>query len=173
VKRLIITTLVLAVISTALGARSNRQKTSIAHAFNGQGTVTANYESLIDRYFESLNETDPARRHELIKQVWNAGGTFAYPGQEVKGWVPIDRDIEAVQKKFPGAKVHRTSKIELIKNSYVRFNWDFGEPSEETLIRGVDFAVIEHGKLDLVVGFFDYQRDVTKSQASRNERFRP
>ena len=171
-KRFLIALFVVAVISMALGARLNAQQTRLIERLSRtqpeDGNQTVNYETLIDRYFESLNETGGQRRRELIKQTWTENGTFAYPGQEVKGLAAIDADVESVQKKYPGAKVRRTSKVEVIKNNYVRFNWDFAVPGGETLIRGVDFAVIAGGKLVLVVGFFDYVRDAAKKQETGN-----
>jgi len=164
-KQIFMVLCILIVISTTSGRNVNAQQTKTAEPVqtilsdNKKGAK--NYEELIDRYFESLNETDAKRRSALINQVWTETGIFAYPGQEVKGFAEIDRDVEQVQKKYPGAIVCRESKIEVVHDNYIRFTWEFGKPGEKPIITGVDFAVIVDGKLQLVVGFFDFMAETT------------
>lgn len=99
---------------------------------------------------------------ELIEEVWQKDGIFAYPGTEVQGFSAIITDVVKVQKKYPNAIVRRTSDIEIIENKYVRFNWEFGVPKAELLIKGHDFAIIADGKLKLVVGYFDFVSEKAK-----------
>jgi SnoaL-like domain len=171
-KRLLVLVSILGIISTAIVAKLNAQQSKpIEHSATvdpEEANLTAYYDGIIDRYFESLNETDAQQRRKLIEQVWTETGTFAYPFHEVKGFAAITDDIERVQKKYPGAKVRRTSEVSVIQGDYVRFNWDFAEPNKETLIRGVDFAVIRSGKLDLIAGFFDYRRDAKENKSTGN-----
>jgi len=143
-------------ISIVFGVKSNAQQTKPTER------LAVNYDELIDRYIDSLNETDGKRRRELIEQVWTKTGVFSYPQTEVKGHNAIDVDVQKVQKQYPKAKVRRVSEIETIENKYVRFKWEFGEPNGDVLINGWDFVVIVDGKLDLVVGFFDYIRNMPK-----------
>jgi hypothetical protein len=143
-------------ILTTSGVAVFAQQTKTATCSPKTRTSGQTYEELIDRYFDSLNETDGPRRRGLIKQVWTETGVFAYPGQEVKGFAEIDADVEQVQKKYPGALVCRAGKIEVVHDNYVRFNWEFGEPGAKPIITGIDFAVVTGGKLQLVVGFFDF-----------------
>jgi hypothetical protein len=123
------------------------------------GKQTSEFDQLIDRYFESLNERDAKRRGELIKQVWTEDAVqFVYPGNEDKGLAAIDATGEKVQRENPGAIIRRTSKIELVRDNYIRFNWEFGVPGRKPYVGGVDYAVIVGGKLRMVVGFFDYMK---------------
>jgi len=155
-KRTFIAIIMFAVILTALGENSFAQR-KIANQ-------TKSYEELIDKYFESLNETDAKRRRALVEQVWTESGVFVYPGQEVKGFASISSDVERVQKQYPGALVCRESRIEVVHDNYIRFTWEFGAPGKKPLITGVDFAVISpDGKLQLVVGFFDTMPNTGKN----------
>jgi len=165
-KRTFITFFMLAVISMAFGLKLHAQQTKTVERLPKAKTINSGqsiiHDKLIDRYFESLNETDEKRRRELIEQAWTENGIFVYPGSEIKGRAAISADALKVQKMYPGATVRRTSKVEVLENNYIRFNWEFGQPGGETLIKGVDFAVIADEKLQLVVGFFDFIRDTAK-----------
>ncbi|MEP6902751.1 MAG: hypothetical protein ABJA66_13450 [Actinomycetota bacterium] len=165
-KQIIIAIFIFAVILLAFSPKSNAQKTKptemLPNKFSETNSPTSKYEELIDCYLESLNETGSQRRSELIKAIWTENGIFAYPEREVKGFSEIESDVEHVQKQYPGAKVRRVSRIEIVHNNYVRFNWEFGQPGEKPIIAGVDFAVIVGEKLQLVVGFFDTVPDQRK-----------
>jgi len=136
-------------------------------AVNAQQTTakqTAEFDQLIDRYFDSLNETDGKRRMELTKQVWAENAIqYVFPDNEDKGYAEISRRSEKVQKQNPGAAIRRTSKIELVRDNYIRFNWEFGKPGSEPIVSGVDFAIVVDGKLRLVTGFFDNKQSPAKN----------
>lgn len=162
-KHIFIAIFIFTVLSLAFCTKLNAQRSKTAEPtpkkLSYPNTPTAIYDELIDCYLESLNETDSQRRRELIKQIWTENGIFAYPEQEVKGFAEIETDVERVQKQYLGAKVRRVSKIEVVRENYIRFNWEFGQPGEKPIITGVDFAVMTGGKLQLVVGFFDFAPD--------------
>ena len=110
---------------------------------------------LIDKYFESLNETEENRRRELIKQVWAEDGKFPQPFAEVNGHEAIAAKIRETQKQLPeGTLIKRTSDIELIHSNF-RLSFE-AQKDGEAFIGGVDFGVIAAGKLQLMVGFFDF-----------------
>ena len=112
-------------------------------------------EELIDRYFDSLNETDSKRRRDLTKQVWAEKGKFGTPYGEVEGQDAIDALVAGVHKKFPNSKVRRTSKIDGFGN-YLRWSFTLSEADGKPILGGVDFAIVVDGKLQLVMGFFDF-----------------
>ena len=99
---------------------------------------------------------------EIVEVVWHKDGIFAYPGTEVKGFSAINSDAFKVQKRYPKAIVKRVGDIDIIENKYIRFNWEFGVPGEEPLIKGFDFGHMVDGRLKLVVGYFDYIREKAK-----------
>jgi hypothetical protein len=57
---------------------------------------------VIDRYIAIWNETDPARRRELIAQTWSEDASYLDPLMAGDGAEGIDAMIAAVQQQFPG-----------------------------------------------------------------------
>ncbi|HEV2903844.1 MAG TPA: nuclear transport factor 2 family protein [Pyrinomonadaceae bacterium] len=114
-----------------------------------------NVEELVDRYFDSLNETDSRRRRELTKQVWAENGKFGTPYSEVEGHEAIDALVEGVQKRFPNSRVRRTSRIDGF-GDYLRWSFTLSQADGRPIIGGVDFGIVVDGKLQLVMGFFDF-----------------
>jgi hypothetical protein len=112
-------------------------------------------EELIDRYFDSLNETEAARRLDLTRRVWAEKGKFGTPYGEVEGHAAIAALVAGVQKQFPGAKVRRTSRIDGFGN-YLRWSFTLSQADGKPILGGVDFGVVADGKLQLVMGFFDF-----------------
>ncbi len=114
-----------------------------------------NIEELIDRYFDSLNETGSKRRRDLTGQVWAERGKFGTPYGEVEGHDAIVALVEGVQKRFPNSRVRRTSKIDGFGN-YLRWSFVLSQADGKPIIGGVDFGIVVDGKLQLVMGFFDF-----------------
>jgi hypothetical protein len=123
-----------------------------SHTENG-GQV--GLEALVNRYFDSLNETDAVRRRELTEQVWAERGKFGTPYGEVEGREAIANLIAGVQKRFPKSTVRRTTKIDGF-GKYWRWGFTLSEADGTPILSGIDFAMIENGKLQLVMGFFDF-----------------
>src|SRR6187455_2317558 len=115
----------------------------------------SNIEVLIDRYFDSLNESDDKRRRDLTKSVWSEKGKFGTPYGEVEGLDAIDALVAGVHRKFPNAIVRRTTKIDGF-GTYLRWGFTLSNADGTPILSGVDFAIIENGKLQLVMGFFDF-----------------
>ena len=152
----ILTTLGMTLVLAALSVTGNAQQTPVRNEKKSpNNNQTANIEELIDRYFDSLNETDATRRRELTRQVWAEKGKFGTPYGEVEGHEAIVALVAGVQQQFPGAKVRRTSKIDGFGN-YLRWSFTLSQPDGKPLLGGVDFGMIVDGKLQLVMGFFDF-----------------
>lgn len=146
----------LTVVLTAFSITGSAQKTQVPSDKPSPNTNrTADVEILIDRYFDSLNETDGKRRRDLTGQVWAEKGKFGTPYGEVEGLDAIVALVEGVQKRFPGAKVRRTSKIDGFGN-YLRWSFVLSQADGKPILGGVDFGIIVDGKLQLVMGFFDF-----------------
>lgn len=160
-KRILITLCFTAVVSIALSTTGSAQQTQ---ALNGKQSPNnsrmTNIEELIDRYFDSLNETDSKRLRELTKQVWAEKSKFGTPYGEVEGHDAIIALVEGVQKQFPNAKVRRTSKIDGFGN-YLRWSFVLSQADGKPIIGGVDFGIVVDGKLQLVMGFFDFAPNPT------------
>jgi hypothetical protein len=113
------------------------------------------HESLIDRYIETWNEADPARRRALIARTWAEGGAYLDPALESQGAEGIDGMIAAVQARFPGCRFRRTGPVDG-HHDRVRFPWTLAPEQGDPVVSGVDFAVVSADRrLASVTGFFD------------------
>ncbi len=150
-----------AVVSIALSITGSAQQTQVLNGKQSpNNNQTAKIEELIDRYFDSLNETDGKRRRDLTKQVWAEKGKFGTPYGEVEGIDAIDALVAGVHKTFPNSTVRRTSKIDGFGN-YLRWSFTLSQADGKPILSGVDFAIIADGKLQLVMGFFDFAPNPT------------
>lgn len=144
------------VVSIALSITGSAQQTPVLNGKQSPNkSQTTKIEELVDRYFDSLNETDERRRRDLTKQVWVEKGKFGTPYGEVEGIDAIDALVAGVHKTFPNSTVRRTSKIDGFGN-YLRWSFTLSQADGKPILSGIDFAIIADGKLLLVMGFFDF-----------------
>lgn len=122
------------------------------------GAVEAAVESvdvIIDDYVATWNETDAARRQAGIARAWADSGRYRDPLMGSTGHGEIDAMLAAVQARFPGFVLKRTSKVDC-HNDAVRFSWSLGPASGPSVVEGVDFGTLTpEGKLATIVGFID------------------
>jgi hypothetical protein len=110
-------------------------------------------ENTVDTYLATWNETDPAKRTELIEASLGADLWYRDPLLEADGRDAYDGMIAAVQAQFPGLVMRRTSAIDAHRD-LVRFNWALGEPGAEPVFVGLDVAKCDDdGKLHRIIGF--------------------
>ena len=113
------------------------------------------YNELIDKYFASLNETDGERRRELIEQVWTENGKFVSPFGVAVGHDAIDAKVQKGLEQLAGNEIRRVSDIETRHDSF-RLKFEVVNHSGEAFIGGVDFGTVVGGKLQSMIGFFDF-----------------
>jgi hypothetical protein len=123
------------------------------------------FTDLIDRYFAGWNETNPARRRDLIAQTWADDATYLDPLMQSAGHAGIDAMIAGVQQQFAGHEFRRTSAVDG-HHDRVRFSWELvpvgGGP---TLATATDFGVVApDGRLQHMTGFLDTMTAVTPDQ---------
>lgn len=120
-----------------------------------QAQVTADPAALADRYLAAWNETDAARRRELVALAWTESASYADPLMRGDGHAGIDAMIAAVQGKFPGFRFTRVSPVDA-HGEHLRFTWELGPAGEPALVVGTDFATISaDGRLARMTGFID------------------
>ena len=114
---------------------------------------------LIDRYFDAWNETDGARRRELIAATWTADADYRDPLLAGEGHDGIDAMVRAVHERFPQHTFRRTTEVDGFANR-LRFSWELITPAGDALVKGSDFGVVDaHGRLQAVTGFLDQVPD--------------
>jgi hypothetical protein len=114
-----------------------------------------NLTQLIDGYIAMWNETDDARRRDLIERTWTPTGGYVDPLMRADGYAELDGMVQAVHARFPGLQFRRTGDIDA-HNDRVRFAWELGPPDGPGLAGGVDFGVIIGGRLQTITGFLDF-----------------
>jgi hypothetical protein len=119
-------------------------------------TVTSTaVETVVAAYVDTWNETDAARRQAGIARAWDAAGRYRDPLMASDGHAGIDDMLAAVQARFPGFVLRRTSKVDC-HNDCVRFAWSLGPEAGPAVVEGVDFcALTPDGRFASVVGFID------------------
>ena len=112
-------------------------------------------EATVEAYVATWNETDASRRQARIAQAWADSGRYRDPLMGSTGHGEIDAMLAAVQARFPGFVLKRTSKVDC-HNDAVRFTWSLGPASGPSVVEGVDFGTLTpEGKLATIVGFID------------------
>ncbi len=113
------------------------------------------FQQLVERYIESFNETDPARRGALIEQLYTPDAGYVDPQVELAGREQIDAFIGAVQQQCPGYAFAVGGPVDA-HHSQARFTWHATAPGEaEPAFVGFDVLVASDGRVENVYGFID------------------
>ena len=112
--------------------------------------------TLVQDYIASFNESDPARRRELIDRVWADDATYLDPVMAGDGRDGIDRMVAAAQAQFPGHRFEPTLAPDA-HHDRVRFGWRLvSEADGATVAAGTDFGVLTgDGRLRSITGFLE------------------
>jgi hypothetical protein len=111
-------------------------------------------EELITLYCEAWGEPDPIQRSQILQRVWAENGTYTDPTVHIIGSNALAEYIGKVLKKYPGARIARTSDADM-HHDMVRFAWRMVLADGQTLTEGTDFGELSsEGKLRRIVGFF-------------------
>jgi hypothetical protein len=112
--------------------------------------------NLIQRYIDAWNETDAARRQELVADVWTDDGTYLDPLMSGAGHDSIATMIALAQQQFPEHRFELSFGPDA-HNDRVRFAWRlYGPGGDAPVAGGTDFGVVaEDGRLSSVTGFLE------------------
>jgi SnoaL-like domain len=112
-------------------------------------------QEIIERYIAAWNEKDPARRRDLVDQLWAPEGSYTDPLADVRGRAEIDGLIGAVQQQFPDLVFTLGGPVDT-HHHQARFTWHLGPDDGEPIVIGFDVAVLDaDGHLRTVYGFLD------------------
>jgi len=113
-------------------------------------------EEIIHKYIACWNETDPARRRELIEKLWAEDGRYTDPLADLTGPAEIDAGVAGAQQMFPGMVFSLAGPVDSNHNQ-ARFTWHLGPAGGgEPVVIGFDVAVVnDDGQLASVHGFLD------------------
>jgi hypothetical protein len=111
--------------------------------------------SIIKRYIDVWNESDPQRRRALIAEVFADDADYTDPLGSVAGHDAIAAFVASAQAQFPGLEFNLAGPVDS-HHCQARFRWHLGFPgADEPIVVGFDVAVIENDRLRSVYGFLD------------------
>jgi hypothetical protein len=112
--------------------------------------------TLVQRYLDVWNETDPDRRRTAVESLWAEDASYLDPVASATGHDEISNLIGAVQQQVPG-HVFRLLDGYDSHHNLTRFSWELVPAGGgESLVEGFDVAVGgEDGRIERVLGFLD------------------
>jgi hypothetical protein len=116
-------------------------------------TETTTLEAIIDRYFDTWNETDDERRLALCAEVWADDGRYVDPFIDATGPRAISDSLGGLQASHPGYTVQRTTAIDA-HHDQARFGWNVVAPDGTVAYTGIDVVMVTDGRLQALSGFF-------------------
>jgi hypothetical protein len=113
------------------------------------------FTGIAHRYLDVWNEADPAKRRDLLEQVFTEGATYTDPLAAVAGWTGIDEFIAGAQQQFAGLRFSLAGPVDGHHDT-ARFTWHLGpEGAAEPLAIGFDVVVVDGERIRQVLGFLD------------------
>jgi hypothetical protein len=108
----------------------------------------------VDTYLAMWNETDAAKRAELVEQAWSEDGRYLDPVLEAEGHAALSEMVAAVHDRFPGHRFERVSGVDR-HHDQVRFAWALAGPDGTVAVAGIDVGELDgDGRLARITGFF-------------------
>jgi hypothetical protein len=113
-----------------------------------------NTQQIVDTYGASWNETDVAKRRQLLEQAWADDATYTDPQSHAEGPDALVELIGGFQAQFAGAKIVATSAADVHHEKF-RFTWAMQAADGSTMMEGIDFGELApDGRIQRIVGFF-------------------
>jgi hypothetical protein len=133
---------------------SVRGSTCASSLATGESDVN-DIQTIVNRYIDMWNETDPRRREALVAEVFADHGGYTDPLASVRGRPAIDQLVGAAQAQFAGLSFRLGSPVDA-HHDQARFTWHLAAPeSTEPVAIGFDVAVLSDGQFRDVYGFID------------------
>jgi hypothetical protein len=118
-------------------------------------TTTTPTATLVQRYVDAWNASDPAERQAAIEAVFAPGARYVDPLADVTGAEEIAGLIAAVQEQFAGMRFAPVGDVDA-HHDVCRFRWGLGPEGAEPLVIGFDVATVgPDGRITAVRGFLD------------------
>jgi hypothetical protein len=115
----------------------------------------ADVATVVDRYIDTWNQTDPQRRRAIIAETWTEDATYVDPIMSGDGPDGIDTMIAGAQTQFPDHRCELTAGPD-VHHDRVRFGWRVVSPEGTTVFAGTDFArLADDGRFRDVTGFLE------------------
>ena len=110
------------------------------------------------------NETDPARRRQVIAATWSAESSYVDPLFTAEGADALDAMVAGVHQQFPGHRFRLTGPVD-VHHDRARWGWELAPETGPPVVTGIDFAVLDaEGRLREVTGFFEPKTDTAHAE---------
>ena len=110
--------------------------------------------SIARSYLQVWNETDAARRAELLGSTFHDDARYVDPMMKGEGAEQIGTLVAAVHERFPGFRFTLRGQPDG-HGEHVRFQWSLGPDGQAAPIEGSDVVRLDGGRIASVVGFLD------------------
>ena len=111
-------------------------------------------EDVIATYLQAWNETDRARRRELLAGVWAEHGTYQDPTASLTGAEELVQHIGRFHEQRPGSRFELGSRVDRYADD-LRFRWRLLDSEGVQASEGTDFVrLTAEGRIASVTGFF-------------------
>jgi hypothetical protein len=118
-------------------------------------TTTTPTATLVQRYLDAWNATDPAERRAAVEAVFAPNARYVDPLADVTGTDALDALIAGAQEQFPGMRFTPVGEVDA-HHDVCRFQWGLGPEGAEPLVVGFDVAIVgADGRITGVAGFLD------------------
>ena len=111
-------------------------------------------QEIVERYIDSFNETDAARRREALEKLYGSDSTYTDPHVDLRGPAEIDGFIAQTQERFPGFRFRLAGPVDA-HHDQARFQWQAGNLEQPDAYVGFDVVVTDNGRIQNVYGFMD------------------
>jgi len=112
------------------------------------------FNDLVDRYIALWNETDAAKRRDLIAETFAERASYLDPMMASEGHEAIDCMVRAAQERFAGHRFRRAGSVDG-HHDRIRFSWELTAGGGPVVAKGTDFATIAGTRMTAVTGFLD------------------
>ena len=108
----------------------------------------------IEGYLACWNTTDAVERAELVDRHWTADARMSDPLVDVSGHAALVGVFTRFHETYPGCSFRRVGGHDG-HHELVRWGWEMIDQHGNTVLDGLDVAVVDHdGRLVRVAGFF-------------------
>ena len=112
-------------------------------------------DTTVSKYIQMWNESDPARRRELVAQVVTEDASYLDPVMAGEGIDGISEMIGGAQAQFPGHSFALHSGPDG-HHDRVRFSWSLAANGGEPVAIGTDYVTLDgDGRMQAITGFID------------------
>lgn len=111
-------------------------------------------QDLVEQYLSAFNETDAARRGEVLSRLYTHDATYTDPHADLSGPEAINDFIAQTQERFPGITFRLRGEVDS-HHQQARFQWQAGPDTQPDEVVGFDVIVAVDGRISSVYGFSD------------------